>query len=88
MFLKSKKIFAAIIGNFAKFAQLALSLLMALVLGTDDHNLAVSLDNLAFIAHRFNRRSYFHKKFLSSISFFLGRKNKFADFKGVALAAR
>ena len=43
---------------------------MALILGTDDHNLAVSLDNLAFVAHRFNRRSYFHKKtpFLAKIS--------------------
>lgn len=39
---------------------LALSLLMALVLGTDNHNLAVSFDDLALVAHRLNRGSYFH----------------------------
>ena len=43
---------------------LALSLLMALVLGTDDHHFAVSLDDLALIAHRFYGRSDFHEKFL------------------------
>lgn len=67
----------------ARFQGLALSLLMALVLGTDNHNLAVSLDYLAFIAHRLYRRSNFHDNFLSSISFFLGRKNKFADLRAL-----
>ena len=43
---------------------LALSLLMAPVLGTDDHNFAVSLNNFALIAHRLYRRSDFHN-FLS-----------------------
>lgn len=32
--------------------RLALALFVALVLGTDNHNLAVSFDNFAFIAHR------------------------------------
>ena len=31
----------------------ALSLFMALVLGADDHDLAVSFDDFAFVAHRF-----------------------------------
>jgi hypothetical protein len=31
---------------------LALSLFVALVLGTNNHNFAVSLDNFAFVAHR------------------------------------
>ena len=33
---------------------------MAFVLGTNDHNFAFSFNDLAFIAHRFDRRSYFH----------------------------
>ena len=40
----------------------ALALLVALVLGADDHHLAVSLDYLALIAHRLYRRSNFHNK--------------------------
>lgn len=43
---------------FYKF--LALSLFVALTLGADNHNSAVSLDNFALIAHRFYRRSNFH----------------------------
>ncbi len=39
---------------------LALTLFMALVLGTDYHNFAVSLYYFALIAHGFYRRSYFH----------------------------
>ena len=39
----------------------ALALLMALVLGADDHNLAVPFDDFAFVAHGFDRRSDFHK---------------------------
>ena len=39
---------------------LALTLFMALVLGADDHNFAVSLDYLALIAHRLYWRSNFH----------------------------
>ena len=35
------------------FALSALSLFMALVLGADDHDLAVSFDDFAFVAHRF-----------------------------------
>ena len=40
----------------------ALALFMALVLGTDNHNLAVPFDYLALIAHRLYRRSNFHNK--------------------------
>jgi hypothetical protein len=36
----------------AEIKLLALTLLMALVFGTDDHNLAVSFDNFALVAHR------------------------------------
>ena len=35
------------------FKKLALTLLVALVLGTNNHYFAVSFDNFAFIAHRF-----------------------------------
>ncbi len=35
------------------FALSALSLFMALVLGANDHDLAVSFDDFAFVAHRF-----------------------------------
>ena len=38
---------------------LALALLMLGVV-TDDHDLALTLDNLAFFAHFLNRRSDFH----------------------------
>ena len=55
---------------------LALSLFVALALGADNHNSAVSLDNFALIAHRFYRRSNFHCNFslliksLSSLKFY------------------
>ena len=39
---------------------LALSLLVVFVLGTDNHDFAVSFNNFALIAHRFYRRSDFH----------------------------
>ena len=52
------------------FSHSALSLLVALVLGTDDHDFAVSLDDFALVAHRFDRRSYFH--------FFIPPKNSSA----------
>ena len=39
---------------------LTLSLFVVGVLGANNHNLAVALDDLAFIAHRLNRRSDFH----------------------------
>ena len=39
---------------------LALSLLMALILRADDHDLSVSLDDLALVAHGLDRRTYFH----------------------------
>ena len=31
---------------------------------TDDHDLALALDDLALFANRFYRRSYFHGKYL------------------------
>ena len=37
---------------------------MALVFGADDHNFAVALDDFAFVAHGFDRRSDFHFDFL------------------------
>ena len=43
-----------------KFIKLALSLLVALVLGTNNHYSTVSFNNFALIAHRFYRRSNFH----------------------------
>ena len=46
------------------FFILTLSLLMALVLGANYHNFAFSFDYLAFVAHRFYRRSYLHFCFL------------------------
>ena len=50
---------------------------MALVLGADDHNFAVSLDYLALIAHRLYRRSYFHNKSPFGSQFFrAGRARK------------
>ena len=66
--LKKQEITDTKFGNFCSFLKffykaarfLALSLLMALVLGTDNHNLAVSFDDLALVAHRLNRGSYFH----------------------------
>ena len=39
---------------------LTLSLLVALVFGTNYHHFAVSLDHLALVAHRFDGRSDFH----------------------------
>ena len=39
---------------------LALSLLMLLVFGADDHDFSVSFDYSAFVAHGLNRRSDFH----------------------------
>lgn len=53
----------------AKECFLALSLLMALVLGANNHNLAFSFDDSAFIAHRLYRRSYFHYCFLRKFFF-------------------
>ena len=52
-------------GAFKKAARSALALFMALVLGTDNHNLAVPFDYLALIAHRLYRRSNFHINLLS-----------------------
>ena len=46
------------------FIKLALSLLMALALGADNHYSTVSFNNFALIAHRFYRRSNFHCIFL------------------------
>ena len=37
---------------------------MALILGADDHDLSVSLDDLALIAHGLDRRTYFHFRVL------------------------
>ncbi len=45
---------------------LALSLLMALVFGTNYHNFSVSLNDFALIAHRLYRRSDFHNFLLFS----------------------
>ena len=58
----------AFFGVFIYF--LALSLLMALALGADYHNSAVSLDNFALVAHRFYRRSDFHCIFSLLIKLF------------------
>ena len=59
----------AIFWEFLTFF-LALSLLMALALGADDHNSAVSLDYFALVAHRFYRRSDFHCIFSLLIKLF------------------
>ena len=71
---------------------LALSLLMALVLGTDNHNLAVSFNYLAFVAHRLYRRSDFHFTFLRLIFVFLLCCNKASisaqAVKGLGCGAR
>ena len=40
--------------------KLTLTLFVALVFGTDNHNFAVSFNNFALVAHRFYRGSYFH----------------------------
>ena len=37
---------------------------MALILGADDHDLSVSLDDLALIAHGLDGRTYFHFRVL------------------------
>ena len=50
---------------------LALSLFMALALGTNYHYSAVSFDYFALIAHRFYRRSNFHFLFSLLISLFV-----------------
>ena len=42
----------------------ALSLLMALIFGADDHNFSVSLDDFALIAHGLYGRSDFHCDYL------------------------
>lgn len=52
----------AIGGQNAVKVSLTLSLLVALVLGTDNHNFAVSFNYLAFVAHGLYGRSYFHDK--------------------------
>ncbi len=54
--------------NFYGF--LALSLFMALTLGADYHNSAVSFDYFALVAHRFYRRSDFHCIFSLLIKLF------------------
>ena len=41
---------------------LALTLLVIGILGADNHNSAVSLDDLAFVTHGFNTGSDFHNK--------------------------
>ena len=41
-------------------AFLTLTLFVVGILGADNHNSAVSFDNLAFVAHRFNTGSDFH----------------------------
>ena len=65
---------------------LALSLLMAFVLGTDNHNLAVSLNYLAFIAHRLYRRSNFH--FSISVLFFVNIVQRTRSVRGIRAACR
>lgn len=42
------------------FGKLALTLLMALVLGANHHHFAVSFDDFALVAHGLYRRSDFH----------------------------
>lgn len=46
---------------------LALSLLMALVFGTNYHNFSVSFNDFAFVAHRLYGRSDFHFFFLLKV---------------------
>ena len=46
--------------SFPRFDGLTLNLFMAFVFRAYNHNFAFSFYNLAFIAHRFNRWSYFH----------------------------
>ena len=72
-------------GAFKKAARSALALFMALVLGTDNHNLAVPFDYLALIAHRLYRRSNFHNisPFVSQF-FRAGRARKNSWFEGPA----
>jgi hypothetical protein len=57
-----------VLGNIMHFPDQAVSpsTLALLMLGVfaDDHDPAFSLDNLALIAHRLHRRSYFHSIFL------------------------
>ena len=48
---------------------LALSLLMALVFGTNYHNFSVSFNDFAFVAHRLYGRSDFHFFFLLKVYF-------------------
>ena len=50
----------AIGGQNAVKVSLTLSLLVALVLGTDNHNFAVSFNYFALVAHRLYGRSNFH----------------------------
>lgn len=59
-------------------------MLVALVLGTDNHYLAVSFNYLALVAHRFYRRSYFHIYFSSRKKLFTARELYFANLKGAA----
>ena len=40
--------------------KLSLPLFVTGILAANDHNFAVTADNFAFVAHRFDRRSYFH----------------------------
>lgn len=43
---------------------LTLSLLVVRVFGADHHDLTVSFDDLAFVAHRLYGSTYFHKNYL------------------------
>jgi hypothetical protein len=43
-----------------KLFKSALTLLVIGIFRAYDHNLAVSFDDLAFVAHRFYGRTYFH----------------------------
>ena len=51
------------VGSFGHtdYFRSALSLLVIGILGADDHYLAVSFDNLAFVAHGFYGSTNFHK---------------------------
>lgn len=56
---------------------LALTLLVARILTANYHNLAVTADYLAFVAHGFYRRSYFHDN-----SFEYGIRDCFVRLRG------
>lgn len=59
--LLRKRLFSfALAGGYG----LTLSLFVAFVFRTNNHYFSVSFDNFALVAHRFNRRSYFHFRYL------------------------